>query len=194
MRVAVDRRVLVTSLVVAAAVSVTGGWALSRADGTGDAGVVDLGAPGTTQLPTIGTNAQNAGRLLPDVALEGDGGVEITTVQLLGQPLVLNYWFSTCAPCERELPAFAAVHADYGDRVRFVGVNPFDTAEVNRRFAEERGVRYELLRDRADAFGSALGVSTAPFTVFVAADGTIVRQTGVLDEDDLRRMVEELLA
>ena len=35
---------------------------------------------------------------------------------------------------------------------------------------------------------------TAPFTLFVAADGTIVRQTGVLEEAELRAYVEELVA
>jgi hypothetical protein len=37
-------------------------------------------------------------------------------------------------------------------------------------------------------------VARFPSTFFVAADGTIVRQSGVLEADDLRTYVEELLA
>jgi peroxiredoxin len=203
----VNRRLLGASIGAAVVVSLVGGWALSRsgdespaagsgtADGTGtdDDEVVILGTPGTAQIPSIETNPQLSGDRLPSIELVTNDGEMVTTADLLGQPLVLNYWYSTCAPCKKELPAFGAVHAEYGDRVRFVGVNPFDTPEVNEQFARERGVQYELLRDEADRYGSAIGIATAPFTLFVAADGTIVRQTGVLDEDELRAHVEELL-
>ena len=38
--------------------------------------------------------------------------------------MVVNLWYSTCPPCARELADFAAVEAEVGDDVRFVGVNP----------------------------------------------------------------------
>jgi hypothetical protein len=61
-------------------------------------------------------------------------------------------------------------------------------------FAAERGVHYELYRDPDGAYGSEVGIATYPVTLFVAADGTVVRQTGVLDEDELRQYAAELLA
>lgn len=189
---AVHRRLLFGSLAVAAVVAVAGGWALSR---TGDDEVLRIdGAGGATQDPTIGTNAKVSGEQLPDVELVDNDGATVHTADLEGTPLVINYWFSTCAPCKEELPAFAAVSAEYAGEVRFVGVNPQDSAETNLSFARDRGVEYELLRDPDGAYASTLGVSTAPFTLFVAADGTIVRQTGVLTADTLRSHLEELLA
>ena len=199
---AVNRRLLVASLVVAASVSVAGGWALSQAgDGTtigtstagSDDSVVDLGSPTVAQIPAISTNAALSGDPLPDVTLVDNDGNEVRTTDLLGEPLVLNLWFSTCVPCKRELPEFAVVHGELGDRIRFVGVNPLDTAETNESFARERGVQYELLRDPDGAFTAELGVANFPVTLFVAADGTIVRQTGVLDGATLREYAEELL-
>jgi peroxiredoxin len=194
--VAVNRRVLIASLGVAAVVSVLGGWALSGGDdpmGVAPEDDITLDTPGVVQIPAIETNASVAGTSLPTIELEDNDGNRISTAELVGQPLVINYWYSTCAPCKKELPDFAAVHAELGDRVRFVGVNPYDTPEVNEAFARDRGVQYELLRDPRDAFGSTIGVATAPFTVFVHADGTIVRQAGVLDEEQLRQYTEELL-
>lgn len=193
-----NRRLLGASIGVAVVVSLVGGWAISRAGDESDTGSTDdeiviLDTPGTAQIPTIETNPQLSGEVLPSIELVTNDGEVVTTADLLGRPLVLNYWYSTCAPCKKELPAFGAVHAEYGDRVRFVGVNPLDTPEVNEQFARERGVQYELLRDEADRYGSTIGIATAPFTLFVAADGTIMRQTGVLDEDELRAIVEELL-
>lgn len=196
-----NRRLLAATLAGAVAVSVVGGWALSRDGSNDDAGadgsddtVVELGTPGTAQIPSIETNPEVSGDRLPTVELQTNDGESVSTDDLLGRPLVLNFWYSTCAPCKHELPAFATVSAEYADRVRFVGVNPYDTASTNESFARDKGVQYELLRDPDGAYLSAIRIATAPFTLFVAADGTIVRQTGVLDEDQLRTYVEELLA
>jgi peroxiredoxin len=196
--VAVNRRLLAASIGVAVAISVIGGWALSRDDSspdstaddeiTYDSSVVDA------QIPTIGTNAAVSGEQLPDVALVDNDGNDVALRNLTGGPMILNYWYSTCAPCKKELPAFAAVHAELGDEIRFVGVNPIDDPDVNVSFAADRGVNYELLRDPDGAYSSEVGIVSAPFTLFVAADGTIVRQTGVLDEDQLREYANELLA
>lgn len=192
------RRLLVGSIIAAIVVSIVGGWLLSRGDGSStDVAAVDdivLDKPGTSQIPSIATNAPVQGTPLPVVDLATNDGATVVTADLLGQPLVINVWNSTCGPCKKELPAFAAVHADYGDRVRFVGVNTLDVPEVNESFARERGVQYELLRDVDGAFTDAVGIATQPVTLFVAADGTIVRQTGVLDEATLRQYVDELLA
>ena len=192
------RRLFVGSILAAIVVSVLGGWLLSRDDDdTGGITAVDdivLAKPGTSQIPSIGTNAPVQGTTLPTVDLSTNDGGNVGTTDLLGQPLVINVWNSTCGPCKKELPAFAAVHAEYGDQVRFVGVNTLDVPEVNESFARERGVQYELLRDVDGAFTDAVGIATQPVTLFVATDGTIVRQTGVLDEATLQQYVDELLA
>jgi thiol-disulfide isomerase/thioredoxin len=192
------RRLFVGSILAAIVVSVLGGWLLSRDDDdTGGIAAVDdivLAKPGTSQIPSIGTNAPVQGTTLPTVDLSTNDGGTVGTTDLLGQPLVINVWNSTCGPCKKELPAFAAVHAEYGDQVRFVGVNTLDVPEVNESFARERGVQYELLRDVDGAFTDAVGIATQPVTLFVATDGTIVRQTGVLDEATLQQYVDELLA
>ena len=39
-----------------------------------------------------------------------------------------------------------------------------------------------MLYDRDGEYSSEVGIAASPFTLFVAADGTIVRQTGQLDE------------
>lgn len=194
---AVNRRVLGGSIVAALVISLGGGYALSRSGDPGDSASTSVDAaldePGVEQIPAIRPNADVEGSELPAVDLLSNDGSAIATADLLGQPLIVNYWYSTCAPCKKELPAFAAVHAEFGDRIRFVGVNPFDTPEVNESFARDRGVQYELLRDPDGAFTAAVGIANAPVTLFVAADGSIVRQTAVLTEAELRSYAMELL-
>jgi thiol-disulfide isomerase/thioredoxin len=106
--------------------------------------------------------------------------------------MVVNLWFSTCAPCAKELGEFAAVHADLGDAVRFVGIDPFDTPAAMTRFAAERDVGYALLRDPGERLGQQLAVTAYPVTLFVAADGRILDSTGPIDGDALRARIREL--
>jgi len=189
-----NRRLLLGSLAGAVVVSLVGGYlvyALSSSNPTDE--TVVLSKPGVSQIPSVATNAPVAGTKLPIVALTTNDGATVSTSELLGQPLIINVWNSTCGPCKQELPAFATVQADLGDSIRFVGVNTLDTPEVNASFARDRGVKYELLRDVDGAFTSAVGITNQPVTLFVAADGTIVKQTGVLDEAALRAAAQSLL-
>jgi thiol-disulfide isomerase/thioredoxin len=151
---------------------------------------VVLDQPGEYDEPS-GTNPPRSARHLPPVTLTDASGASAQLVPD-GRPMVVNLWFSTCAPCARELADFAAVHREVGDKVRFVGVNPFDTAGAMTRFAGDRDVTYQLLRDPGEHFGRALGVSVYPVTLFVAGDGTIVDETGPIDATALRARVEAL--
>jgi peroxiredoxin len=187
-------RLPVLVLCAAVAGGVVGGWALSRAvidDGESDIDSVVLAEPGEYQEPVDGENRAVDGDALPDVALADSDGFEIRTSSLVGQPLVINLWYSTCVPCKRELGEFADVHRELGDEVRFVGINPFDSVDVMERFAGDRGVGYELLRDGTGEFVDAVGVVNFPVTLFVDADGVIIAQTGVIDRDELRARIEE---
>ena len=94
------------------ALSAIGGYGLSRANGTGDEAddSVSVAEAGIYDEPqTLPTAPQLSGDQLPEVTLVDLDGDEISTAALTGQPMVINFWFSTCAPCAKELPDFAAV-------------------------------------------------------------------------------------
>lgn len=185
-------RLLVGSLLVAIIVIVAFAWAQRPADGpAADADLTD--AQSVVTFPNNGLgNAAVAGERLPEATLLDIDGTDVTTADLVGQPMVLNIWYSTCPPCAAELPAFAEVDGETDD-VRFVGVNPQDSPEVMQRFARERGVEYSLLRDEGYAFTDDLGISAFPVTLFITSDGVIVEQTGALDADTLRSKIADLL-
>jgi thiol-disulfide isomerase/thioredoxin len=120
-------RLLAGSLAVAIVVSLLGGYAWSRIAG-GDPPPVD--AQLTRSTPQVGgpeeivPNGKVVGEPLPATMLSDRDGNDVGTASLLGaQPLVINFWVSTCAPCAKELPEFSAAHSEFGDAVRFVGVN-----------------------------------------------------------------------
>ena len=61
------------------------------------------------------------------------------------------------------------------------------------QFARDLGVDYELLYDTDGEFLVATGLNAFPVTLFVNADGMVVRQTGALTQDELEQYVQELL-
>ncbi len=138
-------------------------------------------------------NAGGDTAVLPSIELTAAGDATVQTDDLLGQPLVINFWYAACPPCANELKYFAAVDDRYGDQVRFVGINAIDSVEEMTEFAADRGVSYELFRDPLAELQTGLRLTSFPTTLFVAADGSIIERTGVLDESGLEAEVLELL-
>jgi thiol-disulfide isomerase/thioredoxin len=193
--VTVNKRLLFGSLAVAAAlvagVSVA---AANRGDHGSTLDNVTL-TSSNDLVPPIGTNAAVTGRSFPKVNVDTLSGDAFNTADLIGRPLIVNFWYSTCAPCKRELPAFAAAQAKFGDRVRFVGVDSLagSDRESEEAFARDRGVQYELFYDENGELTSAAGIATSPQTLFINSDGTIVDQTGELTADKLDELIRTKL-
>lgn len=184
------RRRFLLSAAAILVVSVAGGWLLSRAgdDSPSNEGVVVLSPGSTSQDPTIGTNALNTGKAFPVVEVESLDGASITLGQPTGKPFLVNFWYSTCEPCKREMPALVAARDKYG--IDIVGVNPRDTAALARDFADDYGITYSLLRDPNGTSLVALGVGTFPMTYLVGGDGTILEQhAGEITAAQLDRML-----
>ena len=77
--------------------------------------------------------------------------------------------------------------------MRFVGIDYLPASDREEAFARDRGVQYELLYDGSGSFIDDIGIATFPVTLFVNADGLIVRQTGQLDEAQLAALIESEL-
>jgi thiol-disulfide isomerase/thioredoxin len=190
-------RLLVISLAISLVASIAIAWAITRDsnDAAGDDEIVTIdGSEGPLQPPSIETNAVVKGDPLPNVSVQTLDGNDVDIASLVGQPMVINVWGSTCGPCKQELPAFAAAHLTFGDRVRFIGIDYLPPSDREESFARDKGVQYELFYDSNGDFINDVGIAAFPVTLFVNADGTIVRQTGQLDEAKLTEYIEgELL-
>lgn len=142
----------------------------------------------------IATNTDNKGSQLVEVELQTVLGKTISTSSLIGAPTIINIWYSTCEPCRRELPVLAQGALKYDNKIRFVGINIKDSAKVASEFAADYGVKFEIFLDANGAFISASGISTAPVTLAVNAQGLIIDQiAGELSTAKLDELVSELL-
>jgi thiol-disulfide isomerase/thioredoxin len=133
---------------------------------------------------------------LPDLTLTGFADEQPVELQsLVGEPLVVNFWGSYCAPCRAEMPAFEQVHQALGDEVRFVGVNTADNdPPAAVALLAETGVTFTQLVDRRAELLTAVESSVMPSTLFVDANGDVVEtHFGELTADELTAMIEQHL-
>ena len=188
------RRPLIIVLTITLVASIFGGWAVSRSnDNHLD---VELDVPGTFDVPGGGIPTAPAiqGDPLPDLTVKTLTGDDVTLGSLVGQPMVINVWYSSCVPCAKELPAFGSVHRALGDQVRFVGLNTQDSATTAEQFARDSGVSYEILLDQSPGISATLQLGVFPATLLVNAAGQIVElHQGPLSADALRQLITEHL-
>lgn len=137
-----------------------------------------------------------------------DGSGAMSSRELEGHPVVLNFWASWCAPCREEAPLLERKWREYEDRgIRFVGVVIKDTPEFALRFAKRFDVTYPMLFDPQRVLARKMGLVGLPQTYFIDASGrligTVETETtgtsgdttilGAIEEADLERQLQALL-
>ena len=185
------RRIVAACVGFALGLAIVGGALALTRDGDDVDGTFVLDEPGVYSEPV--TTIDQSGKQLPDVQLTDAEGQTVALRSMLGKPLVINIWYSTCVPCAKELRDFADVSREVGDSVQFVGVDPVDDAVKMQEFADARGVEYPLLMDQAGDLLTEAGIAVFPTTLFVSADGRIVHQTSTIEPDDLRQAITDYL-
>lgn len=107
-----------------------------------------------------------------------------------GRAQVINLWASWCAPCRREMPAFARVQALRPD-VDFVylniGESPAEIAAFTRTLALPLA---PIWRDPAGSVPERLQVRGYPTTLIVDGEGRLLhRRSGELSEASLKALL-----
>jgi cytochrome c biogenesis protein CcmG, thiol:disulfide interchange protein DsbE len=116
------------------------------------------------------------------------------TTTYAGQPLLVNFWASWCAPCIEEMPDLERIHQDLGDQITLVGLNLQDDRASADRMVERTGVTYDLAEDPRGELFADFGAFTMPMTFFVDPSGVVVgRHGGLATEQQLRDLVAEHL-
>lgn len=115
------------------------------------------------------------------------GGGAISSEDLEGKVVVVNFWWSGCYSCKEEAPALEAAWREYrDDGVVVLGVDRRgDSIAAARRFADDFQLSYPLVRDVDGVLVDAFEVGDAfPQTFYIDREGRIAAiHSGVVLED-----------
>ncbi len=162
-----------------------GAWVVVSKESVADSNYVVL-----TEAPIVG-------HMAPDFTLEtavSPVAQSHTLSQYIGQPVVLNFWATWCAPCRIEMPHLQEASETYNGRVAFLGVNDGESLSLITEFAEEFNLTYPLLLDNGRAVNVLYNVRSLPTTLFIHADGTVAEVIiGTINQAVLEDRIEKLL-
>jgi peroxiredoxin len=131
-----------------------------------------------------------------------DGGV-FASADVLGNVVIVNFWYASCPPCREEAPDLEALRVQFDDDdVVMIGVNVSDDAGTSRSFAKEFGVGYPSIVDVDDnsvqlAFAEGeLRPNSVPTTLVLDREGRVAaRLSGLITSPSVvADIVEQLLA
>ena len=135
----------------------------------------------------------------PDFTVIDANGSEVSLGSLFGQPIVLNFWASTCGPCQKEMPDFQAAYEKHGSEVRFVMVNltsfKGESVDHAKEYLAQNGYTLPVYFDVDDSAMASYGITSIPRTFLIGPDGNIAASaTGAINENALAEGIEQLLA
>jgi thiol-disulfide isomerase/thioredoxin len=111
--------------------------------------------------------AGEIGSRLPDFSRKDLQGQEVSSDDLRGTVVLIDFWATWCQPCMKEMPGYQKLMDRYGQRGFVVIGFKFDTmadTEDPRAFARRIGVRYPLAvatDDVKQRFGGVEGLPTS---------------------------------
>jgi thiol-disulfide isomerase/thioredoxin len=110
--------------------------------------------------------AGDIGSRLPDFSVKDLQGRDISSADLRGKVVLIDFWATWCQPCKKEMPGYQKLLDRYGSRGFAVVGFKFDTMrdmEDPLLFAKKLGVRYPLAvatDDLKQKFGGIVGLPT----------------------------------
>lgn len=135
-------------------------------------------------------------RPVPDFRLKDYDGAERSLADFKGKLLVINSWAAWCPFCVQELPDFAALQEEFGEKIMVIAIDRAEPLATAKEFSDRRGAtgRIILLLDPEDLFYQSIGGFSMPETIFVDRDGFIRdHKRGPMDLEEMRRRVEKIL-
>ena len=134
------------------------------------------------EQPLLGSQA-------PDFTLQDVSGTPVTLSGLRGQPVVLEFWASWCAPCRRQFRSLASVDRRLRSGIRFLALNVKEEPAVVRSFVAHENIPADVLLDVQGKVANLYKVTRFPTTLFIGREGRVLLQHSgqILDVEDFLR-------
>lgn len=129
-----------------------------------------------------------------------ESGATVSSAQLAGVVVVMNFWYAGCAPCRAEAPDLVELNKKYaGQNVQFIGVNVRDTADTALAFDRTFEINWPSVMDSATgsvllAFSGVVSPQAVPTTLVIDRDGKVAaRVLGRIQKGTLDALIQRVV-
>jgi thiol-disulfide isomerase/thioredoxin len=131
---------------------------------------------GAPELRETGPAAGEIGSRLPDFSVKDLQGRAVSSADLRGKVVLIDFWATWCQPCKKEMPGYQKLLDQYGPQGFLVIGFKFDTMQDTEdpvRFARKIGVHYPLAVASDDLKLKFGGIEGLPTTMLYDRQGTL---------------------
>ncbi len=109
-------------------------------------------------------------------------GRKLSSSDLKGKVLIVNFWATWCPPCRAEIPDLVALQDKYRDQLLIIGISDDeDPPEMVKRWAVEHKMNYPIVMSTPELRKVFVGVSALPTSFIVNRESRLVmRHVGML--------------
>jgi len=131
--------------------------------------------------------------LAPDFELKDIQGTSWSLKKLRGKVVVLNFWFTSCAPCIHEMPELNKLVKTFENKnIAFLGLT-FNSEKQIEGFLKKREFIYKLLPNSHDV-DKAYNINSWPTSIVIDKNGYIktILQSSPTIKEELETAINKL--
>lgn len=134
----------------------------------------------------------------PDVTFISIDGQKISTKDLRGKVVMVNFWATSCATCVKEMPQMVDTYNKFkGEGLQFVAVAmSYDRPDYVLNYTETRKLPFKVALDSGGDLAKQFGdVAMTPTTFVIGKDGEILkRYVGMPEFGQLHQLLQKAIA
>ena len=121
-------------------------------------------------------------------------GTDVSLKSFTGKPVVINFFASSCVPCQAEAPGLAKMAHEFGSRVQLVGISIDDKRPGAMAFVRHYHWNWPIVFDPNDSLAYRYGLFGKPTTVVLDQQGRIAWQhAGRISTRPIAQVLQALL-
>lgn len=188
---AVERKPIPLGLVALVGVGLLAGFVMAALTLSNPA----AGRAGSSGVPTPVPDRVAEGEPAPDFTAETASGDSVALSDYAGQPVILNFWATWCAPCRVEMPALQDASERYaGQGVVVLAVNASEPRDDVQAFMDELGLTFPAVLDPQGEVIDLYEIRVFPTTIWIDAEGVVhAEHYGALDDTLIDDYLAEIL-